>query len=647
MMPRAVRLFILCACTFALAVAFSPAPSAAGESISARLLKVDTSYGQETWKYDVAYQGVFGPQQTLAHLQNSSSTYYGAVGARATFKIQIYDTQNPTRALKDTAYNLTASINTLKGPLYAFVKRGPGTTPGPSDSDLFWLDFDLDGSNNGDPLGRYPPALEPGQKTIRVDITKRQQDIPPSKPVGSADLVFTYEIPSAAVSIPAFNNLPYLQNLPDDSLRLFNDIGWGDSVLFVDRGVLPANPITITYQFSGPNLHVRLYGFLAERGVATPGGPVPASNPALPFIPGISDNKTLENQLAKSEALIIINQKMLGEATTAPDGQAAFRLTGEDLLKVRATAPAQALVVLAPSLDPRMPETPDPANYAGSANLHVGASELVVPVSDRRAVMERYTLLENSGGAQNLPDPVRQYGLAVNGLQVDVRDVDGFVTAPPQVRQGDLVAIIPDVRNSAPLSGTSLAPTQRDANLLRGTLSVRGIQEQGVSFYRILALLYRENDAFYGLTYGDRGYALSLAATSAPLNLPANLYLNLTSRNTNYDLLPGEPDFQIKVLVRVTAADFKYNQTTSYTLTEGGFLGLTFPFQSNRTGDVRVDVGSTSGDATPRDLRINLHYVEPKVKKTLADRLPGFDAVLLLAAAAAALVLVGLRRRRA
>jgi hypothetical protein len=628
-----------------LLAATAPPADAQVSGWTARLTGLSASYGVETWKYEVGYAGT-SPQTLAAHVQNQSASYAGAVGLRLRLTIEVY---HPDGSQPAPEVGVTAHIATTRGNVPAYVQRE-------GNSRTFTLDFDLDGANNVSPDGRTIPAVEPGIKTVEVEVFRRVNENPPTIPIGSAQLVFTYEIPYQEAYVPhlATDPRPYVQPVPDAIFRLFNDIGWDRSVLSLIRPLNATGVVSLTYDFTpaAAGRSVELYGFLAERGVPqdTPAGNPPAPVPNAPYIPGVSDNPAFQGALDNTDRLVVVHKRLLATAQADDVGRATFALRGTDLLAVRSPAPGSGLVVVAPLLPSNFNRELCPGDCKGGPQFRIGATELVAPISDARLLVDRYRLADPGLAGNTAPDPVREAALGVNALQVYVREPGGF--APPETRAGDLFALVPDARSTAPLSAGSLSPSQSETapgqtqnELLQGNLPVRGIQSQHVSFYRVMALVYRSGDVFHGLTYGDRGYELELSAPQAFVPPgDGGVFINFTSRTTNYNQAADEPGFSLRVLYRLRVPEFNINEQRTITLPESGFESVFLPLTATEAGSADVIVNATSGDVLPRAQTVSATWVEPPPRRNVADRLPGFEAPLALVALA--LLLGGRVRRR-
>lgn len=638
------------ALALSLPFALAGAPEARGddgEQWSARLKDLDASYGQETWKYDLAYEGQASPNTIVTHLENQTTSYAGAVGLRATLKLEIYDTQDPAKVAA-TTYNITAYIPTSRGNLHAYVKRLSTST------NEFQLDFDLDGANNGDPRGALIPAADPGLQQVHVNIMKRVNDNPPTTPVGDAAFEFTYELPYQLIEVPDYQGLSHVQSVPDSVFRLFNDVGWDRSVALITRPVTQSTQITADFEFdtASAGQEVAFYAFRAERGANAQGQNAPAPAPTPPFIPGVTDNETLQKAIENSDRLIVVSRGQLGTATIDAAGHAALNVTGAGVLASIENGLQTGLIVVAPLLVSNFDPALCPGNCLGGSQYRIGATEFVVPITGSRAVIDGYRLSDPGITGSNAPGPLRDVALGVNSLQVFVRDIGGFV--PPQdVRTGDVFAVVAESRSTEPLSGASLSPNQRDSNpgerqnLLSGNLQVRPIQAEKVSYYRILAFLYAAGDEFYGITWGDRGYEVDLA--SPPVEVPpgtGGVQITITSRTTNYDILAQESSFALKVLYQISVLELNTNETRSVTLKEAESFTDFYPLNASTAGQLTVVVSTTSGDVLPRPLEIALDFVEKGPDKHLADRIPGFEAAALVLAALAGLLIVGRRRKQ-
>lgn len=618
----------------------APVAPADGESWSARLLDLASSYGSEAWKYDLGYEGQAAPAVVAAHLQNQTTSYYGALGLRLTLEIQIYMPDDPD-AQPTSSHNLSALIETTRGPLYALVKR-EGT------SSTFQLDFDLDGANNAAPNGKTPPPVDPGLKTVKINIFRRVSDNTRPEPAGEAQIQFSYEVPYATATNPAFTGLLHQQPVPDNVFRLFTDVGWDRSVQYFYRPLDPAHSLQLAYEFSpgSAGQNVDLFGFIAERGVGqgSPTGPAPAPAPSPPVVPGVTDNQTLQSLIDNADRLVVVNKKLLATSRVEADGSVRFTVRGQDLQDVRSPAPAAALVAVAPVLVENFDPAACPGNCLGGAQYRVGATELVVPVSNQRMTVYGYELADPAVTGGQAPGPVRDIAIGVNSLRVRVRD-DGPRQAG-EVPTGDLHAVVPDARSTASLSGGRLSLTQPESErtMLVGDLPVRTIQAQHVSSYRVLALVYGPNDVFRGATFGDRGYVVHMSAPVAavPPGL-GGVYVNITSRTTNYDTLANDSLFQLRVYYTVRAPDLGVNETRSQLIGEGRTLSDYLPLTSSQAGSFPVTVESTSGDVLPLPNAVSAEFREPEPERGLVDRLPGPGFVLVIALVAVGAILA--RRR--
>lgn len=628
-----------------LASATSPhRASADGQRWTARLVGLTASYGQESWKYDLAYEGQADPSQVASHLANATTSYYGAVGLRATLRVEVFDPADPTSDVPSIV-NLTAAIQTIQGPNSALVKR-EGT------SRTFQLDFDLDGADNADPRGRVTPPVEPGVKDVAIKILERVNNpTPMNVEVGDASMRFSYDVPYVRPVVPSDAGLLYAQPTPDSIFRLFNDVGYDRSVMTVFRSIAGGDDVRVesTYGIGLQGRAVELHGYLAERAAPqpTPAGPVPAPVPQAPFVPGVSDNPQLAALVHNTDRLVLISEKLLATSTVDASGLVTFTVKGSDLLNVRNPAPPGALVLLATVLPTNFDRVACPGDCLGGPEFHVGAGEVMVPVAAKKFDVYGFMLQGSGTAGVGAPDPLRQAALSTNALQVLVHDPGGY--GPDDPREGDVVAIVPDARSDRPLSVATLAPSdyELDPNgkptFLSGSVPVRGIQDQHITFYRVLAFLYGANDVFEGATFADRGYTVELAApvAHAPPGT-GGLYVNITSRTTNYDLAVDEPRFAIDVLYSIRAPDVKANVTKTVTVKEARTESVFFPIAVNTPSTVTTVVNTTSGDTNPVAQSKDVVFTPPPAKKGFADKIPGFEGTL----AFAALLALALRRRR-
>jgi len=619
----------------------APGAPAASEVWSARILDLSASYGPEAWKYDPGYEGQASPTVVAAHLQNQTTSYNGALGLRVTLKVQLYKVDDAS-AQPTRDHNLSAYIDTPRGPLYAFVKRDATTS-------TFYLDFDMDGANNAAPNGKTPPPATAGLQTVVVKIFRRVNDVPSSEPAGDVQFQFMYDVPYGTVTDPAMAGLISQQPVPDHIFRLFNDVGWDRSVQAFLRPVDPTHTLDLAYAFdpAAAGQTVELYGYVAERGQPTPAGPAPTPGATLPFVPGVSDNQTFQSLVHNTDRLVTVYKKLLASQKVGDDGNVLFALKAGDLVQIRTTNP-EGLFVVAPLLADNFDASACPGDCRGGSQFRIGATEFVVPVSNRRVGIDGYELEDPALTGNQAPGPVRDIALAANALQVRVRDFAGYSAQDP--RTGDVYALVPDGRSPTALSGGGLSPSQRETpspnepqTLMAGDLPVKPIQAQHVSYYRVMALLYRPDDSFYGATFADRGYTVQLSAPVATVPPgEGGVWLNLTSRTTNYDATAEEQTLDLRVVYELRSPDLNVNASQSVLLREGRTTSEFIPLTSSQAGRFLVTVNSTSGDTLPRPYEVSAEFREPPAKKGLVDRIPGPELPLLLCALAALAIL---RRR--
>lgn len=604
---------------------------AEGENWSARLLDLSSSYGSESWKYDAEYLTQASPADLLDHFQNQSTNFNGALGLRATLRIQIFE-ETDASAAPDTSYSVKAVIGTSGGDLPAYVKRDA------TDASMYQIDFDLDGANHGDPRGIVIPPADPGTQTVNVQILKRFGDDPRPAPVGEATMQFTYSRPAQTISVADYAGLRHVQDVPDSIFRLWTDVGWGESVRFITRPVTTNAGIQLDYQFdvSAAGQTVDLRAFIVQRGVSTPGGNQPVPGGTFPPVPGVTDQETFEKLLENAERLVVVNEGVVATQPLDATGFARFDVTGTQLMAVAPTPPDAALVAVAPVLGGNFDAASCGEDCLGGSQYVVSAAEMVAPITGQTVAVDGFELVDpdQRGGdvPEQVPQPIRDVALGLNALEVTVRDVDGFQQTDS--RSGDAWAIVADARSDEPLSGARLSPSQKGPNLLTGNLGVRGIQEQRVSNYRVMTLLYQASDDFYGVAWADRGYRMTL---DAPVNFvppgAGGVWVNLTSVTTNYDTVPDDLAFQISVTYTVNVPQFGIdNASRSVVLDEAGFTTEFVPLSTSQVGEFPVTVYGTSGDVLPLPQTVNAVFTALPEERGLADRIPGFEAALLVAA---------------
>lgn len=573
------------------------------EIYKVKLLNVTTFYGSERWKLDERFYG----GNPAARLANQSAGYDAAVGYRVVLKIRLTDADGKDSTTSDLQnINITAYIPTAAGQLVAYVLReAGGPIPTQSNSPNFHLFFDLDGTNYFPPGGRPTPGQPPGPKTVHIDIVRKR--VAPSEPpvnVGSTDLVFDYSLPSQSVTIPGILDANIV-DVPDASFRLFNDIGWGKSVRMVMQPVDPAKNVQIVYSFGAPNATVKWWSLAAIR-LCQP----PACTPG------------------SGGGAVEIVRNLIRTGRTDAQGQVAFTAPAQDFLKFTGRTLTTGLAVVAASLVPEDDLGPalDDSFRLGSAAIRTGATELMIPITARiNSVVElRVEAVSTPGQA---PDPLTTQAMSSNRLRVVIFDDGGGSTT------GDAHAIPRNQRGTDVLATGAFSRDQDPAFQEKyrvARIQVRGIVDQHVTNYRVLGLLYvSPNDEFYGLAYADRGFLLGADAPPTPVSLPGVLWLNVTSVTTNYDLRPRESGFGINVDVRVSIPDLRINRTERFNLTEGATENRPFPISYNQVGDLKITVLSSSGDTLSNPQNVFASFVQEQPKRKLAERIPGFEALLL------------------
>lgn len=572
------------------------------EIYKVKLLNVTTFYGSERWKLDDR----FYRDNPLAGIANGSASFEAAVGYRVALKVRLTDSDGKDTTTSDLQnINITAYLLIPTGRLPAYVLREAGTLPTASNSPNFHLFFDLDGSNYMPPGGRSTPGQHPGPKYVRVDIV-RKPVTPGGQPVnvGSTDLVFDYGIPTQSVTIPGILDANIV-DVPDSSFRIFNDIGWGKSVRLVMQPVDPAKNVQVAYSFGAPNATVKWWSLAAQR-LCQP----PACTPG-------SGGGTVE-----------ILRKLLQTGRTDAQGQVTFTAPAADLLKFSGRTLTAGLAVVAASLSPEedLGATLDDSFRLGSTAIRTGAAELVIPVTTRvNSVVEfRVEGVNTTGQA---PDPLTTQAMATNQLRVVVFDDGGGSTT------GDARAILPNQRDTDVLATGQFSRDQDPAFQEKyrvARIPVRGIVDQHRTSYRVLGLLYvSPNDEFYGLTYADRGFLLSASAPPTAVGQSGTLWLNVTSVTTNYDVRPRESGFRVNVDVRVSIPDLRINRTERFMLDEAATENRPFPISYNQVGDLKITVLSSSGDTLSNPQNVFASFVQEQPKRKLAERIPGFEALLL------------------
>jgi hypothetical protein len=619
------------------------APSGAStEYFKVQLVGISTFYGQERWKTAPIYQTSPPSAPTIPptappQVQDQAARYDGAVGYRVTLKVKLIDeaTGQPASDPDLRSVNMTAAIQTSRGPIPAYVARESGTVPGISDSVVFYLAFDVDGSAG--PQGGTPiPPLSAGAAYVKVDIVRRSVT-GAVRNVGSDTLVFDYELPPQTVTVTGLGDRNYVSEIPDATFRLFTDIGWGSTVPFVTDPVKDDAVIRAEYAFAAPGATVQFYALTAQR--CSPSGA------CLP-------------QTGQGGAMVEILRRTIDTKKTDSKGNVSFSVNAKDLLTYpgRNNAFSAAIVVLAAALTPEADNPADlgPGFSKGGFNLRTGSKEIVLAVGTRPARITGFSVdnrLEENATTRKAPDPIAAMAGFTNTLTVNLYDDAGSVACADC---GDAVAIVPGARGSSVLAKariSSPADSPEDSAKYRvAKLAVHtvppyaGIQESHVTSYRVLGLLYDPQDQFQGLAYADRGYRLSWSAPPTRITEKGSFYLNLTSVNTNYDARANEPGFQLKVVMRVSPQGSETRNET-FLLEEGGVSSHQIPIQSSRVGEIMINFQGTTGDTFTGPLTATALFHNKAPKKSLADRIPGPELAGLVVAVAAAVLLV--RRREA
>lgn len=597
------------------------------ERFKVKLLGVETFYGQEKWKTSTLFQGA-------EHFQDDAGQYDGALGYRIALRIQLTDEAGnnvPSDPVENRNVNLTAALKTSRGDIPAYVQRMPGLVPGQSDSLVFRLFFDLDGTSPAS--GRAAvAALGTGTALVRVNIYK--QATTGRIDAGQDDLVFSYERPSSTISVDGFAARDYVAEVPDSTFRLLNDIGDGLTVPFVTEQVPDTATLRASYDFGVARKDVRWT--------------------AMTALPCSSANCLPINGLARTEILT----REIATLETDASGRVNFSAPVRDLLSYpgRSAPLSAALVVVSASLAPETDLPPElGSQYAkGGLDIVAGADEFVVPIANRVARVTGYSIstqFQDVFANSSAPKPIKDQAAAVNALTIRLYDETGTTSGTGCANCGDAVAIVPD--GPAKVLGNATIHSVADpvlANRYReASLPVGGIHAAKVSWYRILALFYGsagngDRDVFQGMTYADRGFSIETASTPTRITDQGTYYFNITSRSTNYDLRPAETDFQMKVVYRVTTEN-GLEKNDTIILAEGSSSNQEIKVSSTRVGSLAITYEATSGDTLIGPLTDTVAFHDREPKKRLGDRIPGFEAILLGAALMGALMLV--RRREA
>lgn len=573
------------------------------EFYGVKLLTVSTFYGSENWKIDPQlYAG-----DPVGGIGNATGQYDGAVGHRVTLRVQLTDEQgNPVGTDTDLPFvSLTAYIDTSRGRLNGFVGRDA------PDSNSFNIHFDTDGTAEppgGPAPGEALPSLLPGVQHVKVNIKKGLVRAT-AVDAGNAELVFDYTNPAVEIQVPALGTGGYVAQVPDSMFRLFNDIGWGNSIKMVTAPVRSKDTVSATYYFGQPGATVRWYAMAAERFCQPPGC------------------------IYEPQGTIIVHSKEIGKAETDAIGAVTFSAPASSLIDFSTKSYTAAVVVVAAVLDPQEDlGTTLPQEFEkGSPRIRTGATEFVVPVSDASVRVNRFrinTTLSDEAQGAGAPDPIRDAVLAANALEV------GFYDSGEGSATGDAVAFVPNAPGSDILAKADITAEPGglpDTSYRTARLPVMDIQAAHVTSYRVMGLLYGPgpND-FYGLAYADRGFLATLSAPVTYVGQRGTVFVNVTSITTNYDL-QQETGFDLRVLMRINVPDLQINATETFNLREGLSESRPFAITADRPADIKVDVVGTSGDTVSDTLSINARFVEPPPKRNFVDRIPGFEAVGLVA----------------
>jgi hypothetical protein len=596
--------------------------------MQAVLVAVNATFDNEAWKYDQQYAGsAFGsPEEFEAHITNESSSYFSAMGYAVALDIKIIDAQG--NAVTDENIDINVKIDTSQGEVRPFKARDADSP------EIFHLRFDVDGAIHGGPEAKNLPPLPDGLQVLDVEIVETAPAAD-DLPQGQNTISFYYDRPEIDLQIPTPR--PAQRMLPDSMFRLYNDLGYGDTVPVFDQPIGLDRNVTVTFAFGVPNAAVTLNAFVAARGVPeymdSPAGgqPLPGGTVPVPHMPGVTDSPAVQNALSTMDTLVAVSKTQLAQGVTDDAGFATFEFTPS-----QATQSAALLLVSAELASPVVP----PGQPTGGPDVRVGSGEFLLPVVAQGQLDSPVNAVSFSVAPASNDDPaeVRQ----VNRLQARFVDPLGSAT---EASRGDLFAVEP--QQGRLLASASLSPDTNPARQDRhrvGELPTRAIQVDQVSLYRVYAFLYGSNDVFYTAAYADRGFVLDLAAPQTTVGQQGVFYINVTSATTNYDNNPQESGFELPVRVTAEGVDLSLNFSESIQISEGQVHTITVPISAASAGSYPVAVNAWSPDAVHPEQEILVRFVRPSDDRSFVDRIPGFEVVAVFAAAAVAAVWVARRR---
>lgn len=598
--------------------------------LSAVLTGVATSFDNEAWKYnqDYAYGAFSSPEDFQQHMTNETSSYFSAMGYKVRLEVEVVD-EASGQPVFDQNVNLTASATAWDGStVEPFILRDG------QDGSTFYLDFDVDGAKAAGPDGTPMQWLAAGFQSVDIEIF---EDTTTGEPIarGETSLSFVYDRPEISVGI----DLPRdpQKRLPESLFRLFNDLGWSDHVNAIDQPVPATANVTLSFDFAyAADRNATLSAFVAYRGVPETGQQAPASGTVpVPHVPGVTDRPDVQNTLATTDTLVVVERQEVDTKTVDSSGAVSFSITPSSVTD------ASALVLFAVELDdPSVPA----GQPRGGSGVVVGAHSVLLPVVTSQQAENPLDVLSLGIEGPGLADSPEARNL--NQLTVRLRDPVG--DEDDAARGGDLFAVLDDDFANSMLSKGSVGQDadpqrQRDRS---GRLATQPIQEATVNRYRVYAFLYDSEDQFYSMTYADRGFELDTSSPLATTDEHATLMLNVTSWTTNYDNNPSESLFQITV--QLTAfneeLNLEYNQTV--TVGEAGFQSVPVNVSpSGSPGTYEVTIQAYTADTDTGELVQLVRFVTPQEDRGFVDRIPGFETPALLAGAALALGWVALRRR--
>lgn len=553
-------------------------PDAAADDVRFTLTDAASWFGPETYKEDDRFQ-----TRNPDDFENQTVAWTTSLGHAISFLVEVEPA--PETALPcDERFDAETYIETgtAAGRLYGWTNGSIANDPtgilscqGVAGTRVFNVTFDLDGAP-ASTRGSVYYALAGGRPYTAVLDLYYSETPSPSNPTGRGPLAGSYQITFGMAS-PSIGLGPErtLQRFPDGTLRLFADVGAGTQFAMPVEPYNTSENVTFDMTFSGvpTGTTYDLVGHFAQRLAG--GGVERPFTPPGPIAPAAG---TVDKVATTEDRTIQVTSVRFGvDNDTVPESRAheqSYRAS--DFAQGGDYTPLYAVTL-------HTPATMD--------NLVTGASSVVVPI-----VSSTFPYREIQ--AQPGTGPV---GASTQVRLQDTARVSGGETGSDA---GDLFAF----RSLAGVSHIELARTTLertgDDRWIRGAIDHRAFTENPepipspdpVGAYDILAMVYGDDDAFYGLSFARRGVDLATDPVQLVEGRSGELPIRVTSLSTDFDDTPGEQDYAMPITVQVTGLPEGRMHTLNVTLAEGGVQVLRVPLTAPEPGVFTLEVTATSGE---------------------------------------------------